>query len=124
MYFQESDLSLHRTEKKSLDSEGALEKLKYLFKNINDLPTSAEAGCSSCRNFGEAIATVQRIVKEISEELITESLDSSALFKSEVTLQTDSDVNNEEEMESLRKELQDLKQKYEIDKQNSSTLIK
>lgn len=112
------------TEKKPSDSEGALEKLKYLFKNINDLPTSDEAGCSLCRNFGEAIATVQRIVKEISEELMTESLDSSALFKSEVILQTDSDVNSEEEMKSLRKELLDLKQKYEIDKQNSSTLIK
>lgn len=111
------------TERKPLDSERTLEKLKYLFKNINDLPTS-EAGCSSCKNFGDAIATVQRIVKDISEELTTESLDSSTLFTTEVTLQTDSDVNNEEEVESLRKELQDLKQKYEIDKQNSSTLIK
>lgn len=123
MHFQESDLSLPGTERKPLDSERTLEKLKYLFKNINDLPTS-EAGCSSCENFGDAIATVQRIVKDISEELTTESLDSSALFTTEVTLQTDSDVNNEEEVESLRKELQDLKQKYEIDKQNSSTLIK
>ncbi|XP_050346974.1 blastoderm-specific protein 25D [Nymphalis io] len=120
--FEDCNLSLLPTESKSIDSREIFAKFKVLLKTIENLPTNIQDGCPLCRSVSETISTMQRIVQEQSEEILRTS--SNVCCKTDVALQTESNVNNAEDIESLKKDLTDMKQKYETEKQNSSTVIK
>ncbi|XP_047530407.1 blastoderm-specific protein 25D [Vanessa atalanta] len=121
---EECDLSLLPNERKPIDSREIFAKLKVLFKSIESFPTSVRGGCRLCRSVSETISSMQRIMQEQSEEMLTPSLASNVCIKTDVALQTEPNVNNAEDIELLKKDLIDIKQKYEAEKQNSSTVIK
>ncbi|XP_046962122.1 blastoderm-specific protein 25D isoform X2 [Vanessa cardui] len=116
---EECDLSLIPNERKS-DSREIFAKLKVLFKSIENFPTSVRGSCRMCRAVSETISTMQRLMQEQSEDMTR----ANVCVKTDVALQTESNVNNAEEIELLKKDLLDIKQKYEAEKQNSSTVIK
>lgn len=94
-----------------------------MLDTIGRLPSQIRDGCPMCNSVEETISNLQKVVRELSEEIVVPESQSRDVMRVDVGLQTESDINTES-IDALKKELSDIKQQHEIDKQNLTSVIK